>query len=117
VANSQAVEHYEISRYGTLMAWAEELRHDNLVRLLTTTLNGEKAANTKLNNGRASQGRKQEGFCCVGADVPYTARKAQMFWGFFFVATAMGCNNRRMRAPCPPALALKSSRGCVLLDR
>jgi ferritin-like metal-binding protein YciE len=48
VANSQAVEHYEISRYGTLIAWAEELGHDDVVRLLTTNLNDEKAANTKL---------------------------------------------------------------------
>jgi ferritin-like metal-binding protein YciE len=50
VANSQAVEHYEISRYGTLIAWAEELGHDDVVRLLTTNLNEEKAANSKLNN-------------------------------------------------------------------
>ncbi len=49
IANSQAVEHYEISRYGTLIAWAEELGHDDVVRLLTTNLNEEKAANTKLN--------------------------------------------------------------------
>ena len=50
VANSQAIEHYEdISRYGMLIAWAEELGHDDLVRLLTTNLNEEKAANTKLN--------------------------------------------------------------------
>jgi ferritin-like metal-binding protein YciE len=49
VANSQAVEHYEMSRYGTLIAWAEELGHEDVVRLLTTNLNEEKAANTKLN--------------------------------------------------------------------
>jgi ferritin-like metal-binding protein YciE len=49
VANAQAVEHYEISRYGTLIAWAEELRHDDIVRFLTTNLNEETAANTKLN--------------------------------------------------------------------
>jgi hypothetical protein len=49
VANAQAVEHYEIARYGTLIAWAEELGHDDIVRLLTTNLNEEKAANTKLN--------------------------------------------------------------------
>jgi ferritin-like metal-binding protein YciE len=49
VANSQAVEHYEIARYGTLIAWAESLGHDDVVRLLTTNLNEEKAANTKLN--------------------------------------------------------------------
>lgn len=49
VANCQAVEHYEISRYGTLIAWAEELGHDDIVRLLKTNLNEEHAANTKLN--------------------------------------------------------------------
>jgi ferritin-like metal-binding protein YciE len=49
VAAAQAVEHYEISRYGTLIAWAEELGHDDIVRFLTTNLNEEKAANTKLN--------------------------------------------------------------------
>ena len=49
VANCQAVEHYEIARYGSLIAWAEELGHDEVVRFLTTNLNEEKAANTKLN--------------------------------------------------------------------
>ena len=37
------------SSYGTLIAWAEGLGHDDVVRLLTTNLNEEKAANTKLN--------------------------------------------------------------------
>jgi ferritin-like metal-binding protein YciE len=49
VASAQAVEHYEIARYGTLIAWAEELGHDDIVRFLNTNLNEEKAANTKLN--------------------------------------------------------------------
>ena len=49
VANCQAVEHYEIARYGTLIAWGEELGHDEVLRLLNTNLNEEKAANTKLN--------------------------------------------------------------------
>jgi ferritin-like metal-binding protein YciE len=49
VAAAQAVEHYEMCRYGTLIAWAEELGHDEIVRFLTTNLNEEKAANTKLN--------------------------------------------------------------------
>ena len=48
VASCQAVEHYEIARYGTLIAWAEALGHDDVVRFLTTNLNEEKAANTKL---------------------------------------------------------------------
>ena len=50
VANAQAVEHYEICRYGTLIAWAEALGHDEIVRFLTTNLNEEHAANTKLNS-------------------------------------------------------------------
>jgi ferritin-like metal-binding protein YciE len=49
VAKRTAVEHYEMCRYGTLIAWAEELGHDEIVRFLTTNLNEEKAANTKLN--------------------------------------------------------------------
>ena len=49
LAGAQAVEHYEICRYGTLIAWAEKLGHDEVVRFLTTNLNEEKAANTKFN--------------------------------------------------------------------
>jgi ferritin-like metal-binding protein YciE len=49
VGAAQAIEHYEIARYGTAIAWAEELGHDDMVRLLTTNLNEEKATNTKLN--------------------------------------------------------------------
>ncbi len=39
---------YEIARYGTLIAWADELGRDDVVRLLTTNLNEEKAADKKL---------------------------------------------------------------------
>src|SRR5260221_11657831 len=48
-AGAQAVEHYEICRYGTLIASADKLGHDDVVRFLTTNLNEEKADNTKLN--------------------------------------------------------------------
>jgi ferritin-like metal-binding protein YciE len=48
VGSAQSVEHYEIARYGTLIAWADELGHDDVVRLLTTNLNEEKAADKKL---------------------------------------------------------------------
>jgi ferritin-like metal-binding protein YciE len=50
VGSAQAVEHYEIARYGTLIAWADELGHDDVVRLLTTNLNEEKAADKKLSS-------------------------------------------------------------------
>jgi ferritin-like metal-binding protein YciE len=48
IASAQAVEHYEMARYGTLIAWADELGRDDVVRLLTTNLNEEKAADKKL---------------------------------------------------------------------
>lgn len=48
IGSAQAVEHYEMARYGTLIAWADELGHDNVVRLLTTNFNEEKAADKKL---------------------------------------------------------------------
>jgi ferritin-like metal-binding protein YciE len=48
VGSAQSVEHYEIARYGTLIAWAESLGHDDIIRLLTTNLNEEKAADKKL---------------------------------------------------------------------
>ena len=50
VGSAQAVEHYEIARYGTLIAWAESLGHDDIIRLLNTNLNEEKAADKKLSN-------------------------------------------------------------------
>jgi ferritin-like metal-binding protein YciE len=48
VGSAQSVEHYEIARYGTLIAWAKAVGHDDIVRLLNTNLNEEKAADKKL---------------------------------------------------------------------
>ena len=48
LAAAQAVEHYEISRYGTLIAWAEELGLEDAVSLLQETLEEEKATDEAL---------------------------------------------------------------------
>jgi ferritin-like metal-binding protein YciE len=48
IGSAQAIEHYEISRYGTLIAWAQELEHDNVVGFLNANLREEKAADKKL---------------------------------------------------------------------
>jgi ferritin-like metal-binding protein YciE len=48
LAAAQAVEHYEISRYGTLKAWAEELGLDDAAELLQETLDEEKATDEAL---------------------------------------------------------------------
>jgi ferritin-like metal-binding protein YciE len=47
-AVAQAVEHYEIARYGTLIAWARELGRDDCASVLEQTLPEEKAADAKL---------------------------------------------------------------------
>jgi ferritin-like metal-binding protein YciE len=48
LAAAQAVEHYEISRYGTLRTWAEELGFDDAVKLLQETLDEEEATDEAL---------------------------------------------------------------------
>ncbi|RNJ42472.1 hypothetical protein B5V01_28620 [Mesorhizobium erdmanii] len=48
ITAAQAVEHYEITRYGTLIAWAEEIGNRPVAKLLTTTLSEEQAADKKL---------------------------------------------------------------------
>ena len=60
VASAQAVEHYEITRYGTLITWAKQLGHDDAVSLLEETLKEEKETDAKLTKV-AEQQRQQEG--------------------------------------------------------
>jgi ferritin-like metal-binding protein YciE len=48
IAAAQAVEHYEMTRYGTLIAWANQLGRRDCATLLEQTLNEEKAADKKL---------------------------------------------------------------------
>jgi len=48
IAVAQAVEHYEISRYGTLVSWAKMLGRADCANLLQQTLNEEKQTDVKL---------------------------------------------------------------------
>jgi ferritin-like metal-binding protein YciE len=48
LAAAQAVEHYEITRYGTIISWAEQLGKPEVARLLAPTLKEEKATDEKL---------------------------------------------------------------------
>jgi ferritin-like metal-binding protein YciE len=48
LAAAQAVEHYEISRYGTLRTWAQQLGMNDAVKLLDQTLGEEKATDAAL---------------------------------------------------------------------
>ena len=48
IAAAQAVEHYEIARYGTLIAWARQLGREDCASVLQKTLDEEKATDKKL---------------------------------------------------------------------
>ena len=48
ISAAQAVEHYEIARYGTLKAWAQQLGMKDAVKLLDQTLQEESATDQKL---------------------------------------------------------------------
>jgi ferritin-like metal-binding protein YciE len=48
IAAAQAVEHYEMTRYGTLIAWAKQLGRPDCASVLQKNLDEEKAADSKL---------------------------------------------------------------------
>jgi ferritin-like metal-binding protein YciE len=48
LAAAQAVEHYEMARYGTLRAWADQLGYAAAAKLLEQTLSEEKSADAQL---------------------------------------------------------------------
>jgi ferritin-like metal-binding protein YciE len=48
IAAAQAVEHYEITRYGSLIAWAKQLGRNDCAALLQQNLDEEKSADKKL---------------------------------------------------------------------
>ena len=58
IAAGQRAEHYEMAAYGTLVAWARVLGHDEAADLLQQTLDEEKAADEKL-SGLAESGINQ----------------------------------------------------------
>ncbi|HET8995723.1 MAG TPA: ferritin-like domain-containing protein [Acetobacteraceae bacterium] len=50
IANAQAVEHYEMARYGTIVAWAKACGQKEVAQLMQETLEEEKKADTLLND-------------------------------------------------------------------
>ena len=71
LSDAQAVEHYEISRYGTLIAWANQLGMTDAVNLLEQTLAEEKKTDELLSKlaprQREPQGRLIIGLACERA--------------------------------------------------
>ena len=50
ISAAQAVEHYEMARYGALVTWAEELQMDDAAKLLRQTLEEEKQTDELLSD-------------------------------------------------------------------
>lgn len=61
ISSAQAVEHYEITRYGTLRRWAEMLGNKNAARLLDKTLKEESQTDELLNQIAESANREAQG--------------------------------------------------------
>jgi ferritin-like metal-binding protein YciE len=59
IAAAQAVEHYEMTRYGSLIAWAKRLGRSDCASVLQQTLDEEKAADKKLTEVAESKVNRQ----------------------------------------------------------
>ena len=59
IAAAQAVEHYEITRYGTLIAWAKQLGRPDCASVLQKNLNEEKVTDEKLTKLATSRVNKK----------------------------------------------------------
>jgi ferritin-like metal-binding protein YciE len=82
IAAGQRAEHYEIAAYGTLIAWARAMGHDEAVDLLQQNLDEEKAADEKLSglaeggiNQRAADAAHSEDKEPVGAGTSAVKRR------------------------------------------
>ena len=83
IASGQRAEHYEMAAYGTLVAWAQAMGHDEAAELLQQTLDEEKAADEKLSalaeggiNQEAGQRRASAGRGGRGDDTPARSVRA-----------------------------------------
>ena len=59
IAAAQAVEHYEVARYGTLCAWAKQMGRDDSAKVLHQNLVEEKATDEKLSKMAESRVNKK----------------------------------------------------------
>ena len=60
IASGQAIEHYEMARYGTLSAWAKQAGKNDIVALLDETLAEEKQTDALLTKMATSQGKNRQ---------------------------------------------------------
>jgi Domain of unknown function (DUF892) len=80
IAAAQAVEHYEMTRYGTLVAWAKLLGRADCTSLLEQNLEEEKAADSKLTAlAESNVNRNKSGGAgrCAAADLPPAGKRVE----------------------------------------
>lgn len=75
IAGGQRAEHYEMAAYGTLVAWARTMGHDEAADLLQETLDEEKAADKKL-SALAEGGINREAAAVAHPDGAQPAQKS-----------------------------------------
>ena len=71
---AQAVEHYEITRYGTLTAWAKQLGRQDCAKILHQIMEQEKATDEKLN--RIAESNERNNTACNPIRIGATPRLA-----------------------------------------
>jgi ferritin-like metal-binding protein YciE len=98
IAGGQRAEHYEMAAYGTLVAWARAMGHDEAADLLQETLDEEKAADQKL-SALAEDGINQE-----AADVAHPGDEQDD------EEEAMPVPAARKKATVKPAVAVRAAR-------
>ncbi len=83
IAAAQAVEHYEITRYGTLVAWAKLIGRNDVAKILNMTLKEEKATDKKLSaiakrkiNKKAAMRKSRNPTAAKGRERAFWRRRA-----------------------------------------
>ena len=75
IAGGQRAEHYEMAAYGTLVAWARAMGHEEAAALLQETLDEEKAADEKLTEVAESGVNQEAADAAHGEEAPPDTRQ------------------------------------------
>ena len=109
IAAGQRAEHYEMAAYGTLVAWAKAMGHDQAADLLQQTLDEEKAADEKLS--ALAEGGINQGAADVAHPGDEEDEENEEGWRW----SAAGRRRvRRRPSPAPAGNYLKGEGFCLL---
>ena len=109
IAAGQRAEHYEMAAYGTLVAWARAMGHEEAAELLQQTLDEEKAADEKL-SGLAEGGINQS---AAGEPMSRKPKTTRMRTTAGRVGRRRGRGSRRTAGrECSPKGRRHAAQGC-----